>query len=441
MMFSTDTKRSNVVMKLLLFIFIFLLATAAVTALGIKPAQQRLHYTADTVYEGQFTVIRDTPETSIAHLIPDGPLAPYISFATEYVTLEGAETVIHYTLELPAGLPPGEVTSRILVEQALTPGADGIGAKLILPFTVRVNVPYPEKFVTASLDVVTHETSIDVTTTVENKGEQAVGQVKPQISITNAAQQQVATSTVAPEALGLFEKKTFEKNIGTGKLPSGLYRATAAIAFDEDAISVVKDFSVGVAIVRVVSKEQFFKAGDVSPYTIEVQNEWNAPLTDIVASLSVKQNGREVASTKTAPFDLQLLEKRRVTAYLDARNLAPGTYDAVLKIAHEASISEYPYTIELLGSDEYAKRPTSLSANTKSWSFFGLSVLLLVNGAIALFVVMKILRKKPEMSSADQAIGEFVNKARKMGFDDANIRQQLAKTGWPSALIEKGLRK
>lgn len=436
----TTVRNAQWLSKLLLIILAVALASTVVSALGVKPAQQLFHYASDTEYKGQFTVLRDTPEKSIAQLSAEGELADYVSFPTEYVTLEGQETKIEYAISLPKGLSPGEHVTRILISQALTPGADGIGSRIVLPFTIRINVPYPEKFVKASLEVIPTGSQLTVAATVENLGEKTVDSVTPRVSITDVFRQQVTTIPLDAEPLGLFEKKTFEKTVDIGKLKNGIYRATAAIAYDDNTVAVVKDFTIGVPIIGVLSKEKFFKAGDVSPFTMDVENQWNAPLKNVVATLIVTSKGQEVAGVRTDPFDLEIREHRHVTAYLDARKLVPGTYDAVLTITYEGGSVEDPYTIEVLAQDAYVDAIKSESQGiTVSWTFAGLTLLLLFNAGIAVFIVSRMLSKKPESNSAEKAIADFVKKARSMGFDDDHIRDQLGKTGWPKTLIDNVL--
>lgn len=439
---SKNTSKRNVqwLNKLALYLLVFVLASVAVSALGVKPAQQLLHYAPDTEYEGKFTLLRDTPEKSIAELSAEGELAEYVSFPSKYVTLEGQETKIEYEIKLPEGLSPGEHTTRILIAQALTPGADGIGARIVLPFTIRINVPYPEKFVKASLEVIPSGSQLTVAATVENLGEKTVDAVAPRVSITDVFKQQVTTIPLDAEPLGLFEKKTFEKTVEIGKLKSGIYRATAAVTYDGNTVAVVKDFTIGVPIIGVLHKEKFFKAGDVSPFTLELENQWNAPLKNVVATLIVKSKGQQVAGVRTDPFDLDIREQRRVTSYLDARSLVPGTYEALLTITYEGGSTEDPYTIEVVPVDAYADAIASERQGfSLSWTFAGLTLLLLFNAGIAVFIVSRLLMKKPEPNSAEKAIADFVVKAHRMGFDDAHIRDQLVKTGWPTALIDSVL--
>ncbi len=423
------------------FVLLLILCSTLVSAFGIKPVEQHLAFAPSLEFDGQFTVVRDTPETTIVRLSPSEELADYISFASGFVTLTGTETQIHYHLALPETLKPGRHLGVIYVEQGLSPDSDGISGRIRLPYKVNVNVPFPDKYIEATLDVKSKGTSLGITATVENKGLEQIEKVNPTIAITDA-EQKIASVALDSQPLSVATVATFQRVIDVGTLKSGLYRATGAFAFDQNVLEIIKDFAIGNPTITITTQDTFFKIGEVNVFDVNVANDWNAPLRNMRAEVTILKSGAEITQYTSEPFDLDVGENRPIAAYFDTRSVPEGTYSAKVIVTYEGGQAEELFSIEVVGVTDYDTRvAASRAVSVIPWGSAGFIVLLIINGLLVVFIALKLRAKPEDTASADDSVAKFVKKARAMGFTTDEIRQKLGKEGWPASVIERGLLK
>lgn len=428
-------------MRQLTFSLIFLLMfSTAALAFGIRPAQKTIEFVPGATYDDRFTIVRDSGEPANVRVYAEGELAPYITFDQDTLTLEGIEADIRYHVKLPLQIEPGESLGRIMVEQQLPAGEDGIGARIRITFKIHVTAPYPERFIGGALDVTSAGYDLAVKTTIQNLGTTSLAQVHPVVTITDAADAKVTQVSLPTKPLPIATTETFERTVTLPGIKNGVYRATAAITYDGALLELIKEFTIGNPTVTVAYKDQYFKAGEINAFNFEVVNQWNAPIENIVARFSIQGNGQELAAFKTERFSLAAHERKRVTAYLDARKLAPGQYSAMLSIVHDAGSIDEPFLIELLEIDEYEQKLTEAPATLPWAPLAGLIALLVFNTLIIGMIILKLVKRSKEGDASD-AVAAFAAKARKLGFDDAEIRQRLQKAGWSEQAIDRGIQK
>ncbi|MEK6849065.1 MAG: hypothetical protein AABY01_00690, partial [Nanoarchaeota archaeon] len=63
----------------------------------------------------------------------------------------------------------------------------------------------------------------------------------------------------------------------------------------------------------------------------------------------------------------------------------------------------------------------------------GLIALLIFNGLIAIYVVSRIVQRKPAIKDG---LVEYVDNARKKGYSNEQIKQMLLKAGWPAERVK-----
>lgn len=414
-----QTEKRNVNKIIMLLVMVICLSTM-VSAFGMRPTLNSIDFSPGTTHEGQFVVTTNPEEVGRARLIADGDLAEYITLPSEFVDL-GEETSIHYSITLPDSLSPGEHVGKILVEEDIETPEGAISAKIRLTFKIIVNVAIPEKHIKASIDVKVEETSLGVTASVKNVGSLDVQQVSPQITIANP-NGEVAAFAMESQPLGVAQSAEFKEDVPVSDLKNGIYTVTAAIAYDEGELEVKKEFSVGVPLMSVARKDTKFEAGVINEFTFDVQSDWNEPLNGVVASVAVSQDGSRKASFASEKFNLDAREKSGVKTYFDASNLAAGTYDATVTLTYPSGAAQDVFEIELFGDTPQ-----------KKWSSTGLIALLIFNGLIAIYVVSRIVQRKPAIKDG---LAEYVDNARKKGYSNEQIKQMLLKAGWPAERVK-----
>ena len=410
-------------------------------------SMQRLHFTPDTVYEGQFNLLREEDMLETIQLSADGELGQYITFEKDYVIFTGYEQSVRYKLSLPESLPPGKHYAYIYADQGFATTEDSVSSRLRLGYKIEVFSPYPEKYIKAALDIRPgKDNAIGVSAIVQNLGTEAIEQVVPTVTITNGPIE-VASVELAPKPVGVTETSYFEDVIRLGDLQGGVYRATAAIAYDDQQLEVVRDFVIGTPLELYV-ETPVFRAGDINNFVINVRNLWDKQVMDASVSAVVRSGDKTVASFSTPSFDIGAFDTERVTAYFDARTLAPGTYQALLALTHDGETIETVIPIEVVNQGDYQKKlqlleqPASLFSKGSSGVAIGLGVLIFFNAILAVIVITKLVRRKPDATTtADEAVISFIRKARGMGFTEDEIKQKLQKDGWANAVIERALKR
>ena len=420
-----------------------LCVVTSVSAFGLKPTQTRLEFSPLLEHEGQFVVTTNPEEVDAAKIVVEGDLAAYVEIAKD-VLLTGEATSIPYTLTLPESLGPGEHLAKIIIEEEVPVEEEGLTAKIRLAYKIIVTVSVPEKHISVKLDVKkgkgilgTKSASgarvqesndfLSITANVKNVGTLDVSQVTPQVTVTDLSGNDIGTIAMPSKALGIAQTAIFEESLVTGELPNGIYRATASVAYDEEELKITKAFTIGLPLASVSRKDTKFKANEINDFTFDIKSDWNELLQGMTASVTVSKDSERITGVASEPFDLKARDTQSVKTYFDARNIIAGTYDATIVLTYPGGASQEDFEIELFGKD--------LPGNP--WVKIGLIAIIAFNGLIGLYVVTQKVMKKP---AAQDPLAAYVQKARTMRYTDAQIKEQLRKSGWKDEEIGKTLR-
>ncbi len=414
-----------------MFLFLLILLSSNVLAFGMKPTQAKFDFSPGQEYAGQFVVTTNPSEIGAAKIVLKGDLAEYIDIAKE-VTLASDETSIPYTLRLPETLEPGEHVLKVLIEEDIPVEDEGITAKIRLTYKIIVTVPVPEKHISVKLDIKQGKDILGIVANIKNVGTLDVSQVSPQVTVTDSSGEEIGAVAMPPKALNVAQSATFEDTITTKDLKNGIYKATAAVAYDEGELEIAKEFAVGVPLATVIRKDTKFNANEINDFTFDVKSDWNEPLNGVTGTMSVSKDNERISTFASEPFDLAPHATTGVKSFFDARNIVAGNYDAVLTLTYPSGTYKDEFTISLFGADELESAPIP-------WVRIGLIAILVFNGLIAVYVVSKKVFKKGSVNQTlTGALGTYVNNARKRGLSDQQIKAQLLKAGWKNEQL-KGL--
>ena len=371
-------------LRLCSFLFLFILAATLVTAFGIKPAQQSYAFQPYLDATGQFTIVRENAEATEAHLTAEGDLAPYLSFDQEYVALSGSETSIKYHLTLPEELPSGQQVGLIAVEEQ-APEGTAIGAKVRLLYKVFVNVPYPDDYVNASIDVTASEGKLTVTATVHNWGTADLASVEPVVRIERDGKL-LATLTLPARAITAGATEVFTETMDEPE-QEGVYYAVADITHDNGQIEILKEFVIGMPTIALLRHTPYFKAGEVNAFNITLENQWNAPISGIIPEFSLLDNEQPIVSVRGQPLHLDKDERKSVLNYIDLRSVAPGKYGGMLTLTYPQGAEVERFPIEVLTAEDYAKK-----GRWSPW-MVGIIILVAINAALGIVLLLRRRRR------------------------------------------------
>ena len=175
---------------ILIIMLVILFLMPSIFALGITPGRTTIDFSPNLEREVQFSVVNtENKDMNIAFSV-EGVLADYITInnnVASFTSLEKSKS-FNYNLKLPRGLSPGLHKANIIALE-LPPGVENSGtiiqATVSVVTQVYVFVPYPGKYIEASLDIVNKENTNEVNFYIPfiSRGEEKINSVKAVIDI------------------------------------------------------------------------------------------------------------------------------------------------------------------------------------------------------------------------------------------------------------------
>lgn len=407
-----DVERSWRFLFLGTFIFVLILSfVQGVFALGITPGRTALDYAPGKTETYPFEVVNtDQQEIEVVVLV-QGELNASVSVSEVSFKMAKDETSkkLSYILTMPSGLKPGLHTAEITALQL--PGKSGnsgtyIGATVGVVTQVYVYVPYPGKYLEASFDVTpSGEGDIRFIIPLISRGELNIVRTKAVIDIytkLNEKIDSVVTDEIEVKSLERKELTALWKPEGA---PPGKYRAAATVIYDEETMTVEKEFSIGEQILEIKNIEvNDFSLGGIAKFEILVENKWSEIIPGAFVQMQIfNKDGQAMADFKSAAYDIPPLDKKLMTAFWDTDGVGEGTYDSsiFLKFAQQSlkqdlklEVSDDEITVVGLGY--VIKNRSGKSGESNSLLVVliaAIGVLVLLNVVWFLMLRKKVLKK------------------------------------------------
>ena len=310
---------------------------------------------------------------------------------------------------MPSGLKPGLHTAEIVALQLPGKSESGgtfIGAAVGVATQIYIHVPYPGKYLETSFDVTpSGEGDIRFIIPVISRGELNIVRAKAVIDIYTGLNEKidsVVTDEIEIKSLERKELSTLWKPEGA---PPGKYKAIATVIYDEETITVEKEFSIGEQILEIKNIEvNDFSLGGIAKFEILVENKWNEIIPGAFVQMQIfNKEGAVMADFKSAAYDIPSLEKKLVTAFWDTDGVKEGTYDSsiFLKFAQQSlkqdlklEVSDDDITVVGLGYVIKSKSGKSGQSNSLLVVLIAaIGVLVLLNVVWFLMLRKKVLKK------------------------------------------------
>lgn len=345
--------------KLIIWLLVLFLTLQLVTALGIRPAKTTINYEETPTYAGQFWIVNTDHQELDLYLSVRGVLENNIILQSKELHLSRNDDsqAVYYEVQLPDGLPPGETTADIIIEQSLSPTeADFITSKLVLQHKIIALGPYPEKYVTAKVNFYESGNTIRFVSEVQNLGTGDIGNIQTQFYLNDKEQQQQVLNT-ASTTLPSKESKMLETSLDRNLLELGEFEVLAATIYDDQKVEVVKKLVVGEPEVDITYFTDFFIAHEVNEYALDLLNQWNTPLKNVYVDVDVKKDNQKIDQFRTKSVDMEAEAAERINDYLDGRKKDPGTYtfEMVVNFWNNYRMASKTFTSEFLPRDKAKK--------------------------------------------------------------------------------------
>jgi hypothetical protein len=377
--------------KITLWIIVMILLVSTAFGLGLAPARTKLEFN-QIEQSGRFRVIVDEVPSKVI-LSTEGDLGEYISLQNSVLVVESLETWIDFKVKLPDDLSPGEQQGGIMVFQVPkdVTKENIVVATTAIVHQIKVNVPYPGKYLTGKMFVQNSDINQPTMFTIglANYGKEDITNVKATITIKGPTNEELAVLI------------TEEKSIGSGnedKLVAiwqpehaGSYFAEAMVKYDDKITKITQQFSIGSLELEIENiKVNNFKLGQIAKFDIYLLNKWNKPFT-VNGNVKVIKDGQLVSSFNTIPIDIDEQSSAVMEGYWSTEGLEVGEYDVTIKASYEGKTSEKTVTSIISLNDVVFKGFDVTSRvvkgnESKRTTFIIIFVFILILMNIALFV-------------------------------------------------------
>jgi hypothetical protein len=387
--------------KALIYLVCLLIFASSVYSLGIAPAKTTMDFSSGTTKQGAMRIIVDEVPAKVL-LTTEGELGKYIKLQSSNLILEETETWVNFDVNLPEELPPGERRGSILVLQVPTiENTDVVMAAPAVMHQVRVNVPYPGKYVTGKMFI----TNVNVkqpmlfTIALANFGKEEVKSAKATIIIKGPTNEQIAVLHTDPIHLSAGQE---DKLLVTWQTDNaGSFVAECTVEYDGKIINFNENFNVGnieVEIERITIND--FRLGQIAKIDIHLLNKWNQALK-VDGRVEIFKDNSLVSTFNTIPVDILSGSTSVMNAYWNTQDVQTGEYTVSVKAKYDGKTSEKTFTT-YVGADSISiKTPTGevvKKAGSQNIVLLSVLVFVLIIVNIFLFIFINKKLKQPPAS-------------------------------------------
>jgi len=339
---SNTMENKNILMIVLLGIFLI----SNVAALGITPGRTTSDFSPGLEREVEFQILNTENKNVNIALSVDGDLAEYVNVTGEVIGLSSAESSknLKYNIKLPSSLSPGLHIANVV---ALELPEDFDNPDLVIKATVSVvtqiyvYVPYPGKFIEATLEINKPEDAKNVNFYIPfiSRGIEEIENVEAVIDIYKGEEKMISLNS---NKVSLIKTGNRKELLATWipSVESGSFRAITTITYDGEVIVIEKEFNVGDEDINLLGiSVNNFNLGGVARIRILVQNKLTETISDAFANLKVYDSDlRNIADMKSENYEVLPKSNKEMIIYWDTEDLNAGTYNSELDINYNEEI-------------------------------------------------------------------------------------------------------
>jgi len=328
--------------KLIIFtasLLMVVLLINSISALGISPGRTTVDFSPGLEKTITFSVVNSEDKDINVVLAVQGELKDYVIIGDSSFSMSSGETArdVSYTVKLPQEFPPGLHTAEIVVLQLPEEGKLSeayIGAAVAVVTQLYVRVPYPGKYAEADLNVIGPESDGKITFVIPvlSRGEFDLAKVRAVIDVYSSLNEKIETLSTNEFSIPSRQREELVATWDASKIISGPYRAVATILYDEDTLSIEKQFNIGEKRLSLENVEvNDFSLGEIAKFEILVKNEWSEGVKGVYTHMVVYgKDGNVLADFKSPTHDISPLEKTLMVSFWDTKGVKEAIYDATL---------------------------------------------------------------------------------------------------------------
>lgn len=330
-------------MKGFIFLGVFVYFIGTVFAIsGVSPAGYEFDFESGLSRTCEFTFIFD--EGVEVELYVEGSLKDYVTLDKESIV--GREKVSAY-LKLPESVyPPGVNIIRIGTREVGL-GNSGIGAFADIGGEIRVNVPYPGKYVELEVSAPNYNIGevMNISVKATNRGKVDLS-ISPFVQIFNGSEKIQNLETKDKRTIKPFESSNFYFSLDTSNYSFGEYNAVALADYGEEELSRDDDlFRLGHLNVEIINYTYRFERNKINPFDIRIKSEWNSPIEEIYADVFVLNN--DYVSFRTSPIRLGSWKEGVLNGFIDTYSLKGEDFMANITLHYNNKTSSRIVALKL----------------------------------------------------------------------------------------------
>ncbi len=293
------------------FLILIFLSSGAIAISGVSPGSYSVDFSPGLSREFVFSFVLDN---DVADLFVEGILAEYVSLDKKKIS--GSESVVA-SLKLPSQVDsPGVNNIKIVA-------GDVVGI-------IKVNVPYPKKWVALEMGVPNVNIGEDVNLNLKafSLGEESVV-VEPKIEIYKDGKL-IKTIEMGSEEVASGEFREFNFLLNSSNYLVGDYYAVAFVNYGDRVARVDNAFRIGELLVEILNYTDEVKAGQIARFEIEVESLWNNDIDDLYIEVSII--GFENSTFSTPNIGLESWQIKKIGGFLNTQGIGVEEVDAEITV-------------------------------------------------------------------------------------------------------------
>lgn len=373
-------------------LFFFVIFAVEVFSLGITSRNSADYYPG---MDEDFTLcVRNSlNEEFPIDLEVEGTLKDYITLDENQLVLGPNEIVcLKYNVRIPDEVDfVGTQSSKIWAKQQDSSGSGVIQVLSNIHHKVSVRFPYPEKYVSFTVDSNDAEVGEPVVFDIEAK---------------NLGEMDILSAYASLDIYGADDYSNFIKNVQTGKRPiasmqtesftarletdglkPGYYKAKVDMFYDGESTDKDELFRIGTLLIRVTNYTESAIAGKINPFSIELESLWNNEIDGVTGQITF-DDIQEKIDTKT--ISIKAWQKSTIDTFIDLRDDNAGEYIGRVRLEYGNKTTDTEIVLKVLE----AKEAELAEEMPKSTGFSTSNLLILVLIALIILNIGYFLKKK-----------------------------------------------
>lgn len=395
--------------KLILLLITLAMFSSIVLSFGVVPADQGIMFEPGTTQEIKLKILNPDKQNVKLSLYAEGEGSKYVAIPTNLIELKGDERIITLKIDIPQDIQEqGKIPVKIVLRSVADSDSEqgtSITVDLVIIANINIVIPYQGKYLESQIFLpnIAYGKEANIAVKVTNLGTERIENVRAIVEILSPLNENIETLTSKEIPLAPKEEKILYIK-WTPELLPGAYLAKSTVIYDGKNHNDQKEFMVGLRIVDIINIiADNFKLGEVNEFSIIIKNMWNQKLNDVWADVFLMQDNSSLVSYKTSSNDLESYETRDLKAYLDTKDMSPGTY--TLKIVLNYLQQKKEKALEVILSINKAEFPNLGKVlaveSTEKFSILEsiqlnkiLIIILIISNALIVFKLVKDRKKK-----------------------------------------------